>query len=143
MPHVLVVEDDPSIQTLYRAALRLYGVDCSIATDGERALAAMRRTRFDAVILDLLLPKVNGFEVLRELKCTQRETLSTVIVCSAVPEATLRDCDELRLVRKFLFKPVEIRQLAEEVLAVIRGGSVTQMVTPAVSLLTMRLRDAS
>ncbi|HEY0156283.1 MAG TPA: response regulator [Thermoanaerobaculia bacterium] len=117
MHRVLVIEDEPATQTLYRAMLSTRGIDCTIAGDGEQALAMMRRTRFDAVVLDLLLPKVNGFEVLRELKCTSRDTLARVIVCTAVAEETLRDCTELRLVHRVMFKPFDVWQLADEVLS--------------------------
>jgi DNA-binding response OmpR family regulator len=145
MPQVLVVEHDPATQTLYRALLRMRGIDCIIAGDGERALSEMRRTRFDAVILDLMLPKVNGFEILRELKCTARGTLSRVIVCTAMAETTLRDCEELRLVRRLLFKPLEVGTLADEVLRVVRTGVPAATIAAAVpDLETVELlRDAS
>lgn len=117
MHRVLVIEDDPATQTLYRAVLSTWGIDCTIVDDGERALATMRRTHFDAVVLDLMLPKVNGFEILRELKCTARDTLARVIVCTAMSEETLRDCTDLRLVHRLLFKPVDVRVLADEVLS--------------------------
>jgi CheY-like chemotaxis protein len=150
MPHILVIEDDPSTQTLFSAVLRHHGVECTVVGDGERALAELRRTRYDAIILDLLLPKVNGFEVLRELKCTSPATLSSVIVCSAVSEATLRDCEELRMVRKFLLKPIDINGLADEVIRTARVAAAPAVIAlPApsgtmVNLMTIPLpRDAS
>jgi CheY-like chemotaxis protein len=144
MPHVLVIEDDPSAQTLYGALLQQYGLDCTIVGDGERALATLRRTRFDAVVLDLLLPKVNGFEVLRELKCISPDLLSRVIVCSAVAEATLADWDDLRLVRRFLPKPVDIHVLADEVSEAAGGLRAPGIVPRAlVRRMPLPLRDAS
>ena len=116
MPRVLVIDDDPSTQTLFTAVLRHHGIECLALGDGERALNELRRNRYDAIILDLLMPKVNGFEVLRELKCVSREVLGRVIVCSAISEARLHDCVELSMVHAFLPKPVEINRLAEKVL---------------------------
>ncbi|HEX8253559.1 MAG TPA: response regulator [Thermoanaerobaculia bacterium] len=144
MPHVLVIEDDPSTQTLFAAVLRLYGMESRIVSDGESALDAMRRTRFDAVVLDLMLPKVNGFEILRELKCTGRGILSRVVVCSAASESMLRDCEELRLVHKFLPKPVDLRLFAQEVLRAA-GQTIADNAEPAmINLITVELqRDAS
>ena len=145
MPHVLVIEDDSSTQTLYGAVLRLYGIDCTIAGDGARALEEMRRTRFDAVIVDLMMQRMNGFEVLRQLHRVAPETLSRVIVCSGTSEEALADCEELPLVQKFLSKPVDVRELVEEVVRVVRGRQVTPFVRPGdVDLLNVPLlRDAS
>jgi two-component system OmpR family response regulator len=119
MPRVLVIDDDPSTQTLFTAVLRHHGVECIALGDGELALNELRRNRYDAIILDLMMPKVNGFEVLRELKCVSREVLDRVIVCSAISESRLQDCVELSMVHSYLPKPVEISRLAEEVLDLI------------------------
>lgn len=119
MPHVLVIDDDPATQTLFAAVLRQHGIECTALGDGEVALAELRRKQYDVVILDLLMPKVNGFEVLRELKCVSREVLDRVIVCSAISEARLHDCVEMTMVRAFLPKPVEIELLTEKVLEVL------------------------
>jgi CheY-like chemotaxis protein len=119
MPNVLVIDDDPSTQTLFTAVLRHHDVECTALGDGEAALSELRRKRYDAIILDLLMPKVNGFEVLRELKCVSREVLSRVVVCSAISEARLHDCVEMSMVSGFLPKPVDIAILAEHVLALV------------------------
>lgn len=145
MPHVLVIEDDLSTQTLYAAVLRLQGIECRMVSDGESALDAMRRTRFDAVVLDLMLPKVNGFEILRELKCTGRGMLSRVVVCSAAADSMLRDCEELQLVHKFLPKPVDLRLFAQEVRNAAGLDAIDGNAEPAIiNLTTVELqRDAS
>ena len=60
---VLVVEDDDAIQNLLRVLLRRRGAAVETAGDGERAIELLRVSEFDTVILDLMLPKRNGFEV--------------------------------------------------------------------------------
>jgi DNA-binding response OmpR family regulator len=145
MPRVLVIDDDSSTQTLFSAVLRHHGVECTTLGDGELALAELRRKKYDAIILDLLMPKVNGFEVLRELKCVSRDVLSRVIVCSAISEARLHDCVEMSMVSGFLPKPVDINILAEHVLAVL-GLNQPQMKARKVSsnlTLITPLRDVS
>ncbi len=66
--HVLVVEDDPSIALGLRINLEAEGYRVSSAEDGERALAIIRAERPDLVILDVMLPRKNGFEVIHELR---------------------------------------------------------------------------
>lgn len=145
MPRVLVIDDDPSTQTLFAAVLRHHGVECVALGDGELALAELRRKKYDAVILDLLMPKVNGFEVLRELKCVSRDVLDRVIVCSAISEKRLHDCVELPMVAAFLPKPVDIAVLADTVLGVL-GQQPVQIKAKKVSRelsLVPPLRDVS
>src|SRR5688572_4758930 len=65
---VLVVDDDPRIQSMMRRVLELDGYDVTLAGDGDAALEVMRRQGADLVILDLMLPGRTGFEVCRVLR---------------------------------------------------------------------------
>ena len=64
---ILFVEDDPVVLTLYRNRLQREGFEVLFAEDGEVALDVLSRVRPDLVVLDLMLPKVNGAEVLRHM----------------------------------------------------------------------------
>jgi CheY-like chemotaxis protein len=66
--NVLVVEDNKVVAAVYRNLLNLDGLAVEIASDGEDALAQMGRSMPDAVLLDLKLPKMNGFTVLRRMR---------------------------------------------------------------------------
>jgi two-component system OmpR family response regulator len=66
--HVLVVDDEPNIAELLAMALRLEGWDISVAHTGGKAVAAARKQRPDAVVLDLMLPDFDGLEVMRKLR---------------------------------------------------------------------------
>jgi DNA-binding response OmpR family regulator len=65
---VLVVDDEPSLVTVVAGYLRREGYDVQTAADGEAALVAARRTHPDVVVLDLMLPGVDGVEVCRQLR---------------------------------------------------------------------------
>lgn len=65
---ILVVDDSPTEQRLVAAALQGQGYTVSTAADGEEALVRVARERPDVIVLGVLLPKVNGFEVCRRLK---------------------------------------------------------------------------
>ena len=60
MPHVLVVDDDPVIADLVAFRLGRLGLQISVETDGEAGLAATRELRPDLVVLDWMMPRMNG-----------------------------------------------------------------------------------
>ena len=65
---ILVVDDEENITYLLRTALRHFGFEVDVASDGRRALAAARTGTPDLILLDVMLPDVDGFEVLRRLR---------------------------------------------------------------------------
>jgi DNA-binding response OmpR family regulator len=68
MTSILVVEDDPGIALGLEDDLKLEGYDVEVARDGEIALARARERRFDLIVLDLMLPHKDGYQVCRELR---------------------------------------------------------------------------
>ena len=66
--HILVVEDDPSITLGLEMNLEAEGYDVTIAVDGEDGLTRALSSKFDLVILDVMLPKMNGFEVVKAIR---------------------------------------------------------------------------
>lgn len=66
-PRVLVVEDDAQLAHLYCTSLALRGIACSRAADGVAALRSIEQSRPTLIVLDLVLPVMNGWTVLREL----------------------------------------------------------------------------
>jgi len=68
MSRILIVEDDRAIAVALEDDLRLEGYDVQVARDGEAALMAARATAFDLLLLDVMLPKKDGFDVCRELR---------------------------------------------------------------------------
>jgi DNA-binding response OmpR family regulator len=76
---ILLAEDDTDIQLIARLALRRAGFEVSVAGDGEQALAAVAASRPDAVLLDWMMPGVDGLEVCRRLKAAP-ETADLPIV---------------------------------------------------------------
>lgn len=114
---LLVVDDDVAIQTMMAAVFRRHDVAIEFAADGFTALDRLRRAQYDALVLDLMLPGANGFEVLRELKHRTPELLERTIVLTAASELTLRDFTDGELVRRVMRKPFDLRDFDEEVLA--------------------------
>src|SRR5574337_531531 len=80
-PRILIIEDDASIAAGLRLNLRHEGFDVIVKNDGESGLREALGTSFDLVLLDVMLPVMNGFEVLRELR--RRGATAGVIMLTA------------------------------------------------------------
>ena len=65
---VLLVEDDPGIRAVLRAQIEELGIDCKTANDGAAAVEVAEQVDPDLIVLDLSLPRMNGFEVVEVLK---------------------------------------------------------------------------
>ena len=100
---VLIVEDDPSAARLLRAFLEPDGHDVRIVRDGESALTEAKRERPAAILLDVLLPGVDGWEVLRRLKADPELTGIPVVIVTVVDE---REVGFALGAADYLIKPV-------------------------------------
>jgi len=79
---ILVVEDDlPTVDAL-AFKLNQRGISASTAINGEEAIERLKREKYDLVILDILLPKKNGFEVIKEVKTNGQSKDAKIIVFS-------------------------------------------------------------
>jgi CheY-like chemotaxis protein len=117
---VLICEDEPALRELIRVSLRGPYVIAE-ADDGEQALEMARSRHPDLVILDVMMPRRNGIEVLRELRADVALAETPVIVLTAQPETreeALREGAE-RVINK-PFVPDDISAAVEEVLAARR-----------------------
>jgi len=83
---ILVVEDEEVLAKVLKEKLEKSGYDVTVAVDGDAALSLTKRKSPDAIILDLLLPKRNGFEVLEVLKADQELKMIPVVVVSNLGE---------------------------------------------------------
>lgn len=82
MTRVLLVDDNPVVMAVYRSGLRMAGFTVDAAADGEAALAQAAATIPDVMVLDLMLPKIDGLEVLRRVRADPRLKDVPVIVFS-------------------------------------------------------------
>ncbi len=117
---VLVVDDDVMIQQLLRGALEAEGVKVVIAGDGVSALRMARELRPSAIILDIRLPKLDGWEVLAQLKSTQGLSNIPVVIVS-VEEERARGFS-LGAV-EYLVKPIDPHRLMSVVQRAVAPGS--------------------
>ncbi len=126
---VLIVEDDSATQALLRRITAREGLQVFAAEDGDQAIGLMRRHPMSAVVLDLLLPRTNGFEVIRHMKCLMPHMLGRTIVVTSASESLTRNCEELDLVWGFRRKPVDLTELAQDIVRC--AGGVARRKAPA------------
>ncbi len=109
----LVVEDDPAIRRLVEKILSRRDVAIDTAADGRTAMEKLRQGDYSVVVLDLMVPEVNGFEVIEFLK---REKIDVpVAVVSAVSQQALTMLD-LDVVKLVISKPFDVDEFTRAVL---------------------------
>ena len=122
-PLVLVVEDELNLSEVLEAYLRRDGFRTERATDGESALRLFRAAKPDLVLLDVMMPKLDGFEVLRRI----REAGDTPVI---MVTARVEDVDKLVGLRMgaddYVVKPFNPPEVVERVKAVLRRSQVAQ-----------------
>ncbi len=82
-PRILIVDDEPNIVISLEYLMRREGWDTAVAGDGEAALAALERSPPDLVILDVMLPRMNGFEVCRRIRADPRWAALRILMLTA------------------------------------------------------------
>ena len=121
MVKVLVVEDDPNIVDLIEIHLNDLGCSVIRAADGMRGLAAAEGASFDLIILDLMLPYVDGLEVCRRLRMQQINT--PILMLTAKSEEIDKVLGLETGADDYLTKPFSIRELIARVKAILRRTS--------------------
>jgi type IV pilus assembly protein PilB len=118
-PRILLADDDPQMRRLIRSVLQREGFEIVEAADGLDALDAVERGRFDLVILDLDMPRLDGFGVLEELRAQMRTASLPVIVLTAQHGESEEKALDLGA-QDYLTKPVQTRSLTARVRAVLK-----------------------
>lgn len=113
---LLLVEDDPFLSSLLKIRLAKEGFEIVYAADGEEALELVRKEKPDLVLLDLILPKKSGFEVLETLRDDPRFVkLPVMIVSNLGQESDIARGKELGAVAYFIKAKTSIDVLAKEI----------------------------
>jgi DNA-binding response OmpR family regulator len=120
---VLLVEDDSRLGAMVAEYLGRHDLDVTVVPDGERGLAALRRGRFDVVLLDVMLPGLDGFEVCRRIRAAPEWAALPVLMLTARGE----DVDKIVGLElgadDYLAKPFNPRELLARIRAVLRRGA--------------------
>jgi DNA-binding response OmpR family regulator len=117
---VLIVEDDASIRRLVRTVLLRQGYQVDIAADGLEAISKLGVTDFDVIILDLMMPNLDGFSFMTAMARNTPDRLKRVIITSAASPAIINE--KLKGIPfDLLPKPFDIEELISRVRACVRN----------------------
>jgi two-component system response regulator MprA len=117
MTTILVVDDDPKIRSVLGRGLRFEGYDVQIAASGQEALQLARETTFDLVVLDVMLPGMDGLEICRQLR---RGMSAPILMLTARDAAPDRIASLDSGADDYLTKPFDFEELLARVRALLR-----------------------
>ena len=126
---LLVVDDEPNIRELLSASLRYAGFEVTTAADGQQALTAARAQRPDLLVLDVMMPGVDGFEVVRRLR-------SEGVRCPVL-FLTARDSTDDKITGltiggdDYVTKPFSLEEVVARIRAILRRDGAGRDATPA------------
>lgn len=101
---ILLVEDDTALASVYHARLELEGFEVQDVTNGENALASALEFKPDLILLDVMMPKINGFDVLDILRNTPETANIRIIMLTALSQPKERERAEQLGVDEYLVK---------------------------------------
>jgi len=113
VPSILIVDDQPDLRLLIQLTLSGTGYGVREAADGEAALAACAEQVPDIVLLDVMLPGIDGYEVCRRLKADARTCTAFVVLMTAGHQETERVRAEQAGADRYLAKPFSPAKLLE------------------------------
>lgn len=125
-PKVLIVEDEKNILKVVAYNLEREGYQTASAKDGLEALAAARKEPPDLIVLDLMLPKLDGLEVCRQLKADPKTARVPIIMLTAKTQEADRVVGLELGADDYVAKPFSVRELAARVKAVLRRGQAAE-----------------
>jgi CheY-like chemotaxis protein len=111
MPMILVIDDNVNLQIAFEKVLTSSGYQVELASDGEEGLRLARETRPDVIVLDMMLPKLSGLDVLRALKQDPATESIPVIALSGLPisnEARLRKDGVIKYLQKSSLEDLDL-----------------------------------
>lgn len=117
-PRILVVDDDPKVLSLMRRGLAFEGYDVDLAPDGDEALTIAHDRPPDLVVLDVMMPRIDGLEVCRRLRATDRELAILMLTGRASVPARIEGLDAGA--DDYLIKPFAFDELLARIRALLR-----------------------
>jgi two-component system response regulator MprA len=123
MMQILVVDDEPAVRASLERALRLEGYDIALAADGAEALAALEKDDTDAVVLDVMMPRVDGLEVCRTMRRAGDRT--PVLMLTARDAVSDRVAGLDAGADDYVVKPFALDELLARLRALLRRSGVS------------------
>ncbi len=121
---VLLVEDDRFLRRAGEAVLRRCGLTVLLAVDGDEALALARREKPDLVLLDMLMPRRSGIEVLRELRAQpDTRSMRVLVLSNSSREQDIEEAERLGVEGYWVKAEMSLNELGDRVVALLGSGA--------------------
>ena len=115
MARILVIDDEPAIARIIRLLLEPQGHEVMVANDGSRGFAMAQRQAPDVIVLDLMMPVMDGIWLLGMLRSTERtESIPVIVLSARSDDETQRQCESLGI-KTYLQKPFEADEFVDAV----------------------------
>ena len=124
MKNLMIVDDEADVALAFKLSLTNGGYLVDVYTDPEEAVSRFSPRKYDLVLLDIRMPKMNGFEVYRELKKVDRDTNICFLTAFDIYESEFSKLFPELDVRYFLKKPISTKELKEKIEQMTTGQSV-------------------
>ena len=121
---MLVVDDSPTVRQQLGLAFTQMGIACEMAASGEQALARLANAHYDLVMVDVVIPDMDGYRLTREIRKRHRGTPVIILSSRSAPFDYARGM--LAGCKAYLAKPVPLRQLEASMMKVLRKSMRTE-----------------
>ncbi|HYC61041.1 MAG TPA: response regulator [Thermoanaerobaculia bacterium] len=118
---VLIVEDDPALEHLLYTLMVRERLGVEVERRGDVALRAIESGRYQAIVLDLMLPGMTGFDIVRRLARERPELLRRIIVITAVSQAQLQQFEHHSAIWRLIRKPFDVSEFVQTVRECVRA----------------------
>lgn len=119
-PRVLVADDDQSIRQLVKTVVSRENIDVDVAADGQEAIEHLERNDYAVILLDLMMPRLDGFGVIEYLRTHPQKRKPVVLVITAYADQKFKSVDA-DIVSGVLRKPFEVAELGSLVRLCVNG----------------------
>ena len=120
MKTILLVEDDPFVVDIYTTKLESAGFSVDVAEDGEEALRKLKEKKPDLMILDIVLPNIDGWELLRKIRTElDLENLKVIVLSNLSQKNEIQKSLEFGIIKYFIkanFTPAEVVEEIKKIL---------------------------
>lgn len=116
---ILIVDDDPSIRNLLRLVAERRGLSVDMAADGTEALELLAERRYDLAVVDLMMPRLNGYDLVTALRTFPQRP--AIVIATAMTDSLVGLLDA-ELVHTIIRKPFDIEMVGALMAAVVAEG---------------------
>ena len=113
--HVLIVDDSKTEQMFISTIVQKNGMTVALANDGEAALAELERQKPDLILMDVMMPGKNGFQLTRQISKDERFADIPIIICTSKSQETDKVWGIRQGARAYVTKPINPSELLEKI----------------------------